>query len=269
MIVGARRGGWTAPKSLGALTEGKFGYGRTPRQIRTFPVPATRCESNINVDAPMPVRHNALVVEAGAPKPFVFRILCLVLAFSLPVTVALDDVLQGTTGWVELTTSVLIVAAGLIWAVVIQRWRAPLVDTSESRRRGTDPWPVGKWQSEIPTTILDRARTWGRIVAFGCAVAAALNATQLTSASPIATAAHAASMLGALALGAFALRSRITVSGSQVQDLGVLGDQELSYQRFREVVVSRFGPLSVWAPQLDDESPRGHLVGRCARLART
>jgi len=205
----------------------------------------------------MPVRHNALVVEAGAPKPFMFRILCSLLAFSLPVTVALDDVMQGTAGWVELTTSVLIVAAGLIWAVVIQRWRAPLVDTSESRRRGSDPWPVGKWQSEIPTTVLDRARAWGRIVAFGCAVAAALNAT------------HAASMLGAIALGAFALRSQVSVSGSQIQDLGVLGDRELSYRRFREVVVSRFGPLSVWAPQLDDASARGHLLGRCARLART
>lgn len=217
----------------------------------------------------MPVRHNALVVEAGAAKPFVFRILCSVLAFSFPLTVALDDVMQGTTGWVELTASVLIVAACLIGAVVFQRWRAPLVDTSESRRRGSDPWPVGQWQSEIPTAILDRARTWGRIVAFGCAVAAALNATQLTSVGPIATVAHAASMLGAIALGAFALRSRISVSGSQIQDLGVLGDQELSYRRFREVVVSRLGPLSVWAPQLDDESPRGHLLSRCARLART
>jgi len=64
-------------------------------------------------------------------------------------------------------------------------------------------------------------------------------------------------MLGAIALGAFALRSRISVSGSQVQDLGVLGDRELSYQRFRLVIVSRLGPLSVWAPQLDDEAPRG------------
>jgi hypothetical protein len=216
----------------------------------------------------MPVRHNALVVETRAPETSMFRILCSLLAFSFPAVFALDPT-EGPTGWVGLTTSVLIVAACLIWAVVIQRWRAPLIDTSEPRRRGSDPWPVGKWQSEIPNALLDRARTWGRIVAFGCAVAAALNAAQLTSGSTLAIAAHAASMLGAVALGAFALRSGVSVSGSQVQDLGVLGDRELSYQRFREVVVSRLGPLSVWAPQLDDDSARGQLLGRCARLART
>ena len=216
----------------------------------------------------MPVRNNALVVEAGALKPSKFRILCSLLAFSFPAIFALDPT-QGPTGWVGLTASVLIVVACLMGAAVIQRWRAPLIDTSESRRRGSDSWPVGKWQSEIPSALLGRARTWGRIVAFGCAVAAALNAAQLTSGGPLAIAAHAASMLGAVALGVFGLRSGISVSGSQVQDLGVLGDRELSYQRFREVVVSRLGPLSVWAPQLDDESPRGYLLGRCARLART
>jgi hypothetical protein len=197
-----------------------------------------------------------------------FRFFCSLLAFSFPATFALDPT-EGPTGWVGLTTSVLIVAAFLIGAVVIQRWRAPLIDTSEPRRRGSDPWPVGEWQSEIPSALLGRAQTWGRIVALGCAVTAALNAAQLTSGGPLAIAAHAASMLGAVALGVFALRSGVSVSGSQVQDLGLLGDRELTCRRFREVVVSRVGPLSVWAPQLDDESPRGYLLGRCARLART
>lgn len=216
----------------------------------------------------MPVRHNALVVETRAPEPSMFRLFCSLLAFSFPAIFALDPT-EGPTGWVGQTMSVLIVAAFLIGAVVIQRWRPPLIDTSEPRRRGSDPWPVGKWQSEIPNAVLDRARTYGRIVAFGCAVTAALNAIQLTTGGPIAIAAHAASMLGAIGVGAFALRSRISVPGSQVQDLGLLGDRELSYQRFREVVVSRLGPLSVWAPQLDDGSPRGETLGRCARLART
>lgn len=31
--------------------------------------------------------------------------------------------------------------------------------------------------------------------------------------------------------------------------------------------MSRVGPVAVWAPQLDDDSPRGFVVGKCARIA--
>lgn len=94
----------------------------TSGQIRTFPVSATGCESNINGDAPMPVRHNALVVETSAPKPLY------VSAPMFSASLARDSVSRtpkssmppgvlvpgdicsgrrdtGPTGWVGLTTS--------------------------------------------------------------------------------------------------------------------------------------------------------------------
>lgn len=188
-------------------------------------------------------------------------------AFSFPAIFALEWPSEDAD-WLIVPTGGVVVIGALVWALAIQRWRAPMVTPSDGPRRGSDPWPAGPWQSTpLADGVLSRARVWGALAGFGCLLVAALNAAGLTNGGSFVRIAHTVSLLGALTVAGFAFRSRVVDEGGSVTDYGTLGDFSVRCRRWREVVVSRIGPLAVWAPQLDDDSPRGFVVGKCARIA--
>ena len=195
------------------------------------------------------------------------RMLCSLLAFSAPAIFALGIPEAGPEAF-NLAGAVLVVGACLAFAIVLQRWRAPLVSPSEGSRRRRDDLPVGPWHQVIPRAILSRARLWGLLAGLGCLLVVGFNAAAVAaSTGTLARSAHSASMLGALVLAFFAFRSRVEVIDGQCREYGVHGDALVPFSRGREVVVSRLGVLEIWALQLDDGKPRGYVVGRCARLS--
>jgi hypothetical protein len=188
-------------------------------------------------------------------------------AFSAPAIFALEWP-SGDADWLIVPTAALVVIGALVWALTIQRWRAPMIAAPDGPRRGSDPWPAGPWQTTaLVDGVLSRARIWGAVTGLGCLLVAALNAAGMISGSSFARIAHAVSLLGALIVAGFAFRSRVVDEGGSITDYGTLGDFPVRCRRWREVVVSRVGPFAVWAPQLDDDSPRGFVVGKCARIA--
>jgi len=90
-----------------------------------------------------------------------FRLTCALLATSFPAIFAVGTFLDHWDSPLAVILDALVVSVGLAVALVLQRWRVPLIEPKiEARRTLTAPL-VGEWTSELPGTVLRRARAWG------------------------------------------------------------------------------------------------------------